>query len=150
MEESSISVCYSYFISALLPIFYVSSLLKSNFLLIFYPITVLPLGRVTVTATTGDRAAVRPSGSGRAAANNILFRRNQAYLSVYPVYYLSILLLINLYVYRYLSSPVTAAAVCPGAWWRWRARRRRWRCPAPSSSPWPSSGSSQRRIPCLS
>ena len=62
----------------------------------------LPLGRVTVTATTGDRAAVcgPAAAAARAAgANNILFRRNQAYLSVYPVYYLSTLPFIKLYLY---------------------------------------------------
>ena len=59
-----------------------------------------------MTATTGDRAAVcgPAAAAARAAgANNILFRRNQAYLSVYPVYYLSTLPFIKLYICRYLS-----------------------------------------------
>ena len=85
----------------------------------------LPLGRVTVTATTGDRAAVcgPAAAAARAAgANNILFRRNQAYLSVYPVYYLSTLPFIKLYVC--LSRLVFKDTHLPPLQWLWCARAR--------------------------
>ena len=91
MEESPISVCFSYFISALyLQFSTCSSLLKSNFLLIFYPITVLPLGRVTVTATTGDRAAVCGPAAAAALALIIFFSggTKPIYLCILSIIYL--------------------------------------------------------------